>query len=201
VSGRPLQSWNLATDGATIHPVDLAVAGSGAVLVLSRDGRLLRVRAGRASAETVAQPTGDSPSRSLALTAGDNAALVARDSGLFRVDLAKGATVEIGSAAEVPLTGLERLRAHRNGFVAWQRGPDGQARLTRLELSRNGRRVNRAVPYDVSIGADASPAAFTVTDDEFALVVGGSELNGEAATSPSALGPPAELVVRRIRVP
>lgn len=199
VSGRPLQSFPLAADtGRAIQPVDLAVAGSGVVFVLERDGRILRARPGATGLDTVITLEGIDDAASLALAAEDTTAYVAHAAGVVRVDLSTGATAPVTSAAELPLTGVERLRAHRAGFVALQRTADGERRLLRLELSRNGRAVRSATTYDVRVEAGSAPA-LTVSGDEVAIVSGATGA-AETTAAPSALGPPAELVVRRFRL-
>jgi hypothetical protein len=199
VSGRPLQSFPLTADGGSaIRPVDLAVAESGTVFLLNQDGRIHRARPGSATIESVVALKNGANSTSLALTAGDAIAYVAHAAGLSRVDLGSGSATAVTTAAELPLTGLERLRAHRNGFVALQRSPDGERRLLRLELNRTGRAVRAATTYDLRVEV-GSATAFTVSGDEIAIVSGESGA-AEAHASSSASGPPAELVVRRFRL-
>ena len=106
----------------------------------------------------------------------------------------------MSSAAELPLTSVERLRAHRDGFVALQRLPGGGRRLLRIELTRNGRAVRAATVFDVRVEPDPGPPAFAVSGDELALVAGGLDTTGGPNASPSGIGPPAELVVRRFRL-
>jgi hypothetical protein len=198
ISGRPLQALPLGDPSAPIRPVDVAVADNGLVFVLDRRGRILRARPGRAAAE-VAVESGVEPALSLALAAGDTAAYVTHAGGIVRVDLGGRQTVQVSSAAELPLTSVERLRAHRDGFIALQRLPDGVRRLLRVELNRNGRAVRSATAYDVRVEAEFGAPALTVSGDEVALVTGGLDTAGEAAAS-SAIGSPAELVVRRFRL-
>jgi len=201
ISGRPLQTLSLeAAPDRPTHPVDLAIADSGAVFVLERDGRLLRARAGATSTETVLTVPVTSPALSLTLAPGDAVAYVSHAAGLLRVELGRGTTAEVTSSAGLPLTSLERLRVHRDGFVALQHDPAGDDRLLRLELSRNGRGVRRVTAYDVRVVAGSSPTALAVAGDEVSLVAAGSHAPGEAGASPSALGSPAELVVRRFRL-
>jgi hypothetical protein len=201
ISGRPLQSLPLAGDaGRPVRPVDLAIADAGSVFMLDRDGRVWRARAGGTVLETVADVAAVAPALSLALAAHDTVAYVSHADGLTRVDLAKGRSTVVRTVAEVPLTSIERLRAHRDGFVALRRGSDGEPHLLRLELSRDGLAVRRATTYDVRVEAGDSAAAMTVSGDEVSLVAGGSHTPGEAGASPSAIGPPAELVVRRFRL-
>jgi hypothetical protein len=198
ISGRPLQALPLGDPSAPIRPVDVAVAENGFVFVLDRGGRILRARPGRAAAEIAAE-AGVEPALSLALAAGDAAAYVTHAGGMVRVDLGARRAVQVTSAAELPLTSVERLRAHRDGFIALQRLADGHRRLLRLELNRNGRAVRKITAYDVRVEAGLGAPALTVSGDEMALVTGGLDTAGEPARS-SAIGPPAELVVRRFRL-
>ena len=199
VSGRPLQSLPLASEaGHSIHPVDLAIADSGAVFLLHRDGRIQRVRPGNPTIDTVVSPKGIEVASSLALASNDKVAFVADAKGLHRVDLGNGSAAAVTTAAELPLTGLERLRAHRGGFVAMQRSPDGERRLLRLELNRTGRAVRAATTYDVRVEV-GSPTAFAVSGDEVSIVSGAPASAADVDASP-AVGPPAELAVRRFRL-
>lgn len=201
ISGRPLQFLPIAGDASrSVQPVDLAVADTGLVYILHRDGLLLRARPGATSIETVVQLAPGGDAYSVALAAGDAVAYVAHAGGLLRVDLKARTVAEVAAAAELPLNTIERLRAHRDGFVALQRGPDGARRLVRLELSRNGRAVRGATAYDAYVETGSSPTAMAVSGDEVALVSGGLEIPGQAAAAPAAIGPPAELVVRRFRL-
>jgi hypothetical protein len=200
VSGRPLQSVSLkASAGSPIRPVDLAIADSGAVFLLHGNGRIERARPGNPTIDTVAEVKDADGASSLALTSNDTVAYVAHAKGLARVDLSSRAARPVTSAAELPLTGLERLRAHRNGFVALQRVPDGGFRLLRLELTRNGRAVRAATAYEMRVEV-GSPTAFAVSGDEVAIVSGESAAAAEAQASPPAVGPPTELAVRRFRL-
>jgi hypothetical protein len=198
ISGRPLQAVPIGEPTAPVHPVDVAVADSGLVFILDRSGRILRARPGGKATELIAE-TGVEPAFSLALAAGDTVAYVTHAGGIVRVDLGARRTAQVSSAAELPLTAVERLRAHRDGFIALQRLPDGHRRLLRVELSRNGRAVRHATAYDVRVEGGLGAPALTVSGDEVALVTGGLETSGESGASPS-IGPPAELVVRRFRL-
>jgi hypothetical protein len=199
ISGRPLQSLQLSPEsGRSIRPVDLAIADSGAVFLLDQDGRIQRVRPGNPAIETIAAPQDIQVASSLALASGDAVAYVAHAAGLLRVELRSGAATVVTSAAELPLTGLERLRVHRTGFVALQRSPDGGSRLLRLELNRTGRAVRAATTYDIRVEV-GSPAAFAVSGDEVSIVSGDPAGAAEGDTPPAA-GPPAEHVVRRYRL-
>lgn len=199
ISGRPLQALPIAEATQPVHPVDLAVAGGGAVFLLDRDGRILRARPGGTTIEVVAA-TAATPALSLALAANDTVAYVTHAAGIVRVDLGRRRTVEVSSAAEWPLTSIERLRPDLDGFIALQRLPDGNRRLARIQLRRDGRAVRAVTVYDVRVAPEAGPPALTVSGNELALMAGGLDTTGEQESSPSAIGPPAELVVRRFRL-
>lgn len=198
ISGRPLQSLPIGDRAQPVHPVDLAVAGGGSVFLLDRDGRILRTRPGGSATELVVA-TGVTPALSLALAANDSVAYVAYAGGIVRVELGQRRIAEVSSTAELPLTAVECLRGHLNGFVALQRLPDGSRRLLRLEFNRAGRAVRAATVFDVDVEANPGPPALAVTGNELALVAGSPDTTGEH--SPSAIGSPAELVVRRFRLP
>lgn len=199
ISGRPLQSLPIGDQAQGVHPVDLAVAGGGSVFLLDRDGRILRARPGGLSTEVVAT-AGVTPALSLALASKDTAAFVTHAGGIVRVDLGRRRAVEVSSTAELPLTSIERLRSDLDGFIALQRLPGGSRRLLRIQLGRDGRTVRAATVFDVIVAPEAGPPALTVSGNELALVAGGLDTTGEPVPSPSAIGPPAELTVRRFRL-
>jgi hypothetical protein len=199
ISGRPLQALPIGDADRPARPVDLAVTDAGQVIVLDRNGRLLRGRPGGAGTEVIAE-SGVEPAFSLALAANDTVAYISNARGIVRVDLGGRRTAEVSSAAELPLTSVERLRRHRDGFIALQRLDDGTRRLLRVQLNRSGSSVRGATAYDIRIEASAGMPALTVVGDEVALVTGGLDATGETGTSPAVVGPPAELEVRRFRL-
>jgi hypothetical protein len=199
ISGRPLQAVPIGDADRPVRPVDLAVTDAGLVIVLDRTGRLLRGRPGGTGTEVIAE-SGVEPAFSLALAANDTVAYITHARGIVRVDLGGRRTAEVSSAAELPLTSVERLRRYRDGFIALQRLDDGTRRLLRVQLNRSGSSVREATAYDIRIDAGAAAPALTIAGDEVALVSGGIDATGETGTSPAAVGPPAELEVRRFRL-
>ena len=199
ISGRPLQALSIGDAERPARPVDLAITDAGLVIVLDRNGRLLRGRPGAAGTEVIAE-SGVEPAFSLALAANDTVAYISHSRGIVRVDLGGRRTAEVSSSAELPLTSVERLRRYRDGFIALQRLDDGTRRLLRVQLNRSGSAVRGATAYDIRIDAGAGTPALTVVGDEVALVTGGLDATGETGTSPAAVGPPAELEVRRFRL-
>lgn len=199
ISGRPLHSLPIGEAAEPVHPIDLAVTGGGSVFVLDRDGRILRARPGGSATELVAT-AGVTSALSLALAPNGTVAYVTHPGGIVRVDLGRRRKVEVSSAADVQLTSVERLRPDLDGFIALQRLPDGSRRLLRIQLARDGRAVRAVTVYDIDVAPEAGPPALTVSGNELALVAGGLDTTGEREPSPSAIGPPAELVVRRFRL-
>jgi hypothetical protein len=197
VSGRPLAAVPLVGDLLPLWPVDLTVTDAGAVLVLDRSGRLLRLRPGSATLEAL-MPLELELATSVTAT-GESVAFVAARDGVSRVDLTSKAVTALGAPKDVSLAGFERLRAYRGGLVGLQADADGSRRVVRLELTANGRRVRRATSFDTRFAAAAGPIALAVHGDEVSLITGGPDPSGTAADS-SAAGTPAELTVHRLRL-
>ena len=197
VSGRPLAAVPLVGDLLPLWPVDLTVTDGGAVLVLDRGGRLLRLRPGSSTPEAL-MPLNLEGATSVTAS-GENVVFVAARDGVSRVDLASKTVTALGSAKDISLAGFERLRRYRGGLVGLQTDADGTRRVVRLELTANGRRVRRAAPYDTRFDAAAGPIALAVSGDEVSLITGGPDPSGSVAV-PSAAGTPAELSVHRLRL-
>jgi hypothetical protein len=197
VSGRPLAAVPLVGDLLPLWPVDLTVTDGGAVLVLDRGGRLLRLRPGSSTPEALMPLTLEGATSVTA--SGENVVFVAARDGVSRVDLASKTVTALGSPKNISLAGFERLRRYRGGLVGLQTDADGSRRVVRLELTANGRRVRRAAPYDTRFDAAAGPIALAVSGDEVSLITGGPDPSGSVAVS-SAAGTPAELSVHRLRL-
>ena len=130
----------------------------------------------------------------------DTVAYVTHAGGIVRVDLGRRRTAEVSSAAELPLTSVERLRAHRDGFVALQRLP-GRGPAAAAHRAHPQRPGCSQPPRSSTCASSPVPAScVAVSGDEVALVAGGLDTTGGPNASPSAIGPPAELVVRRFRL-
>jgi hypothetical protein len=197
VSGRPLQAVTFDADLLPLWPVDLAVTDGGAVIVLDRQGRLLRLRPGGTTAEFLL-PLNLEAATSVAVT-GENVLFVASRRGLSRIDLASKAITALAAPADTSLEGFERLRAYRGGLVGLQTDADGTRRIVRLELTANRRRVRNVTRFDMRFDATAGPVAFAVSGDEVSLITGGRDPSDLSADSSSA-GTPAELTVHRLRL-
>ena len=197
VSGRPLAAVPLVGDLLPLWPVDLTVTDGGAVLVLDRGGKLLRLRPGSSTPEALV-PLNLEGATSVTAS-GENVMFVAARDGISRVDLASKTVTALGSPKDISLSGFERLRRYRGGLVGLQADADGSRRVVRLELTANSRRVRRATAYDTRFDAAAGPIALAVSGDEVSLITGGPDPSGSVAV-PSAAGTPAELSVHRLRL-
>ena len=197
VSGRPLAAVPLAGDLLPVWPVDLTVTDGGAVIVLDRSGRLLRLRAGSSTLEALMPLNLDAATSVTA--SGENVVFVAARDGVSRVDLSSKAVTALASPKAISMAGFERLRRYRGGLVGLQSEADGSRRVVRLELTPNGRRVRQATPYEARFDAAAGPIALAVSGDEVSLITGGPDPSGPSA-APSAAGTPAELTVHRLRL-
>jgi hypothetical protein len=197
VSGRPLLAVPFGADALPLWPVDLAVTANGTVIVLDRDGRVLRLRPGSTTPEPLV-PLGLEGATSLTAT-GENVLFVASRGRVSRVDLTTKAVTALGAPKDVALAGFERLRAYRGGLVGLQTDADGTRRIVRLDLAANGRRVRTVTRFDMRFEATAGPIAFAVSGDEVSLITGGPDPSGSAAP-PSSAGTPAALTVHRIRL-
>lgn len=151
VSGRVLFELPLPAGFGDAFFEDLAVAPSGAVVLLdSRGGRLLRVPAGTREYERTAKDAALQGARSIA-PVDDRVAYVALENGLVRVDPYSAATIPVAIAsgtrvARRALQGLARIRWHRGALIGVQADADGACRIVRIALNRAG---TRAIEVDV----------------------------------------------------
>lgn len=201
ISGRPLQRLPLpVAPGESVRPVDLAVASTGAVIVLEQTGRLWLTGAGGAPTTPtapvarldVAEATSVAPGREAGV------AYVAHAEGILRVELGSGRTTPLEAPSDVRLEGFERLRVHRDGLVGLQADPDGSRRVVRLALRPGGRAIASATVFDLRFEASEGPLGFAVSDDEVSIVTGLGDEPGDATPG----GPPSATPrVRRLRLP
>jgi len=157
VSGRVLFSATQADETArAAHFVDVAVSPAGQVFVLDAGSRrLMRVRPGRQSLELAADIVAASATSVAALD--DQAALVAYDAGLMRVDLDQHAITPISGAP----SGLACIRLHRGAIIAMQKTGDRMA-IVKLTM-KNARSVaTETLVSDVEL---PSPTSFTIDGD------------------------------------
>jgi len=197
VSGRPLQVVPIEGALLPLRPVDLAVTDAGAVIVLDRDGRLIRLRPGRTTPELLlASKLDDAAS---VATSGEGTVFVASRAGIARIDLATKAVTALSPPAQTSFEKFERLRAHRGDLVGLQADAEGTRRIVRLQLTPNGRRIRQVTRYDTHFGAAAGTLALAVSGDEISVMTGGPDASG-SAKNVSAAGPPAELIVHRLRL-
>ncbi len=183
ISGRVLQSYELAERFAGATFVDVAAAADSTVLVLDAAGhRVFRLRA-KASDLEVAATLPDERLLSIA-PASDNLAYVANETGISVVDLATGNVTALKAGARVNLARVARLRWHKGSLVGIQQA-DGAYRAVRFALDSAGRRVTSVHILDAPLPAVAPTSA----------AISGGVLYYLAA------GDGTEMIIRKITLP
>lgn len=183
VSGRVLQSYDLADRFATAKFVDVAAAVDSTILVLDAAGhRVFRLRA-KSSELEVAVTLPDEHPLSIA-PAADNLAYVAMEDGISVVDLAARTVTPLKRASRIDIRQIARLRWHKGSLVGIQRS-DGGYRAVRFTLDPTGRRVTRERILDAPLPAVAATSA----------AISGGVLYYLAA------GDGSEMIIRKITLP
>jgi hypothetical protein len=164
VSGRVLFELPLPADFGDAFFEDLAVASSGAVLIVdSRGRRLLRVPPGGRVFEGALEDASLAGARSVA-PVNDRIAYVANGGGLIRADLQDGTAtaVQIARGARLDgavLEGLKRIRWHGGALVAVRADADGTCRILRIALNKAGTRVTSVEVLDADAAMPDPTAA------------------------------------------
>lgn len=180
ISGRPLASFAVPESLVPAQPADVAMAGSGAVLLLDTAQRRVLVLRPAATALAVLASLGDVVPLSLTLGRRDHVAYVSHRDGLLAVDLRTRAVSPVTAPKTIPLAGFDRLRRHGTGFVGMQTTADGVRRLVRLTLDANGRGVMRLRVIDVMLPVGAASIPMAVCGDTLGFMQG--EAAGEGTT-------------------
>ncbi|MDP2319939.1 MAG: hypothetical protein Q8O42_11455 [Acidobacteriota bacterium] len=188
ISGRPLASFPVPEALVPAQPADVAMAGSGAVLVLDTAQRRVLVLRPAATELTVLASLGDVVPLSLTLGRRDNVAYVSHRDGLLAIDLRTRAVSPVTAPKTIALAGFDRLRRHGTGFVGLQTTADGVRRLARLTLDANGRAVTRLRVIDVALPVGAASLPMAVCGDTLGF------MQGEAA------GEDTTWTIRRVRL-
>lgn len=157
ISGRVLQSYELAERFASATFVDVAAAADSTVLVLDAAGhRVFRLRAKATELEVAATLPDERPT-SIA-PASDDLAYIANDAGISVVDLATRKVKALKAGSRVDLARVARLRWHKGSLVGIQQ-VDGGYRAVRFALDRTGDRVSSVQVLDASLPAVAPTSA------------------------------------------
>src|SRR5262245_31696885 len=183
ISGRVLQSYELAERFASATFVDVAAAADSTVLVLDAAGhRVFRLRA-KASELEVAATLPDERPTSIA-PASDNLVYIANEAGIAVVDLAARKVTPLKAGSRVDLARVARLRWHKGSLVGIQQ-VEGGYRAVRFALDRTGDRVASVQVLDASLPAVAPTSA----------AISGGVLYYLAA------GDGTEMIIRKIALP
>lgn len=194
VSGRPLKSFPVAGDLEPVTLVDLAVTPAGTVLVLdSRAGRLLALRAGGASLERVITLDAEEPA-SLAASDDESVAYVAHRDGLLRIDLRARAAARVTAARTISLARLERIRWTHRALVAVRIEDDGARHIVRFDLNAAGRAVTKATVLGEAVPTTGKTFMTMSGDDLVYLADGAANGSGREGTAV------AEFVAYRVHV-
>jgi hypothetical protein len=180
ISGRALASYDVPEGLTPARPVDVAIAASGAVLLLDgAKGRVLVFRSDLAPIEvlTILQP--GTPT-SISVGSRDGIAFVAQREGLARIDLRTRAVVPLLGPGGTPLAGIERLRRYGTSLVGVQTIADGARRLVHLSLDPQGRLITALHVIDVPLPPGEAPIFTAVCGNTLALLLG--EGDGGRAT-------------------
>jgi hypothetical protein len=183
ISGRVLQSYELAERFASATFVDVAAAADSTVLILDAAGhRVFRLRA-KAQDLEVAATLPDDRFVSIA-PASENLAYVANEEGISVVDLATRKVTPLKAGSRIDLARVARLRWHKGSLVGIQQA-DGAYRAVRFALDRTGHRVTSAQILDAALPAVAPTSA----------AISGGILYYLAA------GEGTEMIIRKITLP
>jgi hypothetical protein len=198
VSGRPLATLPVPTDGAPIRLSDLAVTTAGVVMALDREGsRLWRLPPGGRQLEALTTLAVRAPN-SLAIETSGRYAYVAHEEGLARVDLATRELAPVRATKNVVMSGIERVRWHRGSLVAVQRTSAGARHLIRFRLTPSGDRIAGVDVLDPSLPRDATPPAVALSGSDFYYTM--ADRNPDDVVGPAKRGDPVTMIVRRARI-
>jgi hypothetical protein len=174
VSGRLLKSFPMAAGLEPVTLVDLAVAPTGAVLVLDSAGpQLLELRPGGTAVERVMKVDFVEPA---SLAAGGDAgiAYVAHRDGVSRIDLRARTATRVTAPKSVSLAHLEQIRWRRHALFAIRAEADGTRRIIRLDLNASGRAVTAATPLE-GPAPPVGQAFVAISGDDLVYMVDGSK--------------------------
>ena len=172
ISGRALASYGVPEGLTPARPVDVAIAASGAVLLLdAAQGRVLVLRSAMAPIEVLAilQP---GSATSISVGSRDGVAFVAQREGLARIDLRTRAVVPLLGPGGTRVAGIEGLRSYGMSLVGVQTMADGARRVVHLSLGAQGRLITALKVIDVPLPQGDAPIFTAVCGDTLALLVG-----------------------------
>src|SRR5262245_21948276 len=176
VSGRPLKTFRIAPDSAPVDPVDVAITSGGAVLVLDAAGRILELRPGASSVETLMRL--DTPGlASIAVGNEDGVAYVAHQRGVSRIDLRARKSTALGSPKGAPLPRLQQIRWYRNALIGVVI-EDTARTILRFDLNAAGRSISRTTTID-SPAAMAGRGSVTISGNDLLYLAPAAEDTAE----------------------
>lgn len=197
VSGRPLKAFRIAGDAGPVNLADLAITRGGTVLVLdAASGRILALRPGAQSLETVARIDGPAPV-SLAVGTEEAIAYVAHRDGVSRIDMRSRTARPVVSPNDVSLARLQQIRWHRNALIGVA-VEEGSSRIVRFDLNASGRAVTGATMLEAS-ATIAGQASVTISGDDLLYLAPGA-VNDAGNSSAAATVGAAAFVAYRVHL-
>src|SRR5262245_1597151 len=176
VSGRPLKTFRVAPDSAPVDPVDVAITSGGAVLVLDAAGRILELRPGASSVETLMRL--ETPGlASIAVGNEDGVAYVAHQGGVSRIDLRTRKSTALGSPKGASLPQLQQIRWYRNALIGVAI-EDTARTILRFESIAAGRSISRTTTID-SPAAMAGRGSVTISGSDLLYLAPAAEDTAE----------------------
>ena len=163
VSGRPLKTFPLPPDSGPVDLVDVAITHGGTVLVLDARGRLLQLRPGASSLETLMRLDVAAPS-SIAVGADEVSAYVAHQDGVSRIDLRGRSTASVRAPKDVSLANLQQILCYRNALIGVA-VEENARKIVRFDLNAAGRSVSRATTI-VAPQVMAGRGTVTISGDD-----------------------------------
>lgn len=183
ISGRVLQSYELADKFAEATFVDVAAAADSSVLILDGAGhRVFRLRP-KATELEVAAVLPDERFVSVAPSS-ENLAYVANEEGISVVDLTAKKVTPLKAGSRIDLARVARLRWYKGSLVAIQQA-DGAYRAVRFAVDRTGHRVTSAQTLEAPLPAVA-PTSAAISDGVLYYL---------------AAGDGTEMIIRKITLP
>ena len=194
VSGRPLRTYRASPSAGHVQIVDLAVAASGAVILLdAASSRLLTLARGAADMIAIMNLALPSPT-SLVATPDENLFYVAYADGIALVNTRAHTTSPLAASSDaqgVALSGFNRIRLSGRSLLGLTTTATGSTELVRFALSADGRGIRDVATLDLQVSTQGQRPFMTVAGSDVYYL-------SEAPTASSQAS--GEIMVRRIQV-
>jgi sugar lactone lactonase YvrE len=196
--GRITGRWTLG-DG-TGMPGEIALAPDGSVLVSDGiKGVVHRLRSGADTMEVVRSPLLRSPQGIAVDPSGAVAWIADWSRGIMRWDLQTDIITAVPTAEDTPMLGIDGLRVWHGRLIGVQNGRTPQ-RVVAIDLSADGRRIERAETLDLPPATGESTVGTIVGDRYFYVSSSQWPFWSEQGARNESAGPLPVVTVREIRL-